>query len=66
MPVHIEQMTSRVEVAGDALGLTSEQIELLVCIVLERFERTKREQAQMRSSNEIRDSALPPGPGGVW
>jgi hypothetical protein len=66
MPVHIEQMTSRVEVKGDALPMTADQVESLVKLVLERVEATKRELAQTRSANEIRDSALPPGPGGVW
>ena len=66
MPVHIEQMTSRVEVTGDAAPMTEQQVESLVKLVLERLEATKREQAQTRASNEIRDSALPPGPGGVW
>jgi hypothetical protein len=66
MPVHIEQMTSTVEVKGDAPAMTPTQIEWLVRVVLERVEAAKREQAQTRSSNEIRDSALPPGPGGVW
>jgi hypothetical protein len=66
MAVHIEQMTSTVEVKGDAPPLTPHQIEWLVRVVLERVEAAKREQAQTRSANEIRDSALPPGPGGVW
>jgi|tagenome__1003787_1003787.scaffolds.fasta_scaffold20521709_2 hypothetical protein len=66
MPVHIEQMTSRVDVKGDAPPMTEHQIERLVTLVLERLEATKRDQAQTRASNEIRDSALPPGPGGVW
>ena len=66
MPVHIEHMTSTIDVKGDGPPLTPDQIEWLVCVLLERLEATKREQAQTRSANEIRDSALPPGPGGVW
>lgn len=66
MPVHIEQMTSRVEVKRDGVPLAEEQIERLVQLVLERVEAAKRDQARTRESNEIRDSALPPGPGGVW
>jgi hypothetical protein len=66
MPVHIEQLTSTVEVKGGGPPLTDQQIEGLVRVVLERLEATKREQARLQASNEIRDSALPPGPGGVW
>jgi hypothetical protein len=66
MPVQIEQLTSTVEVKGDGPPLTPNQVEWLVRVVLERVEAAKREQAQIQSANEIRDSALPPGPGGVW
>jgi hypothetical protein len=66
MPVHIEQMTSTVDVKSDGPPLTPDQIEWLVRAVIERLEAVKRDQAQTRSTNEIRDSALPPGPGGVW
>jgi hypothetical protein len=66
MPVHIEQMTSTVEVTGGAQPLSPDQVEWLVRVVLERVEAAKRDQAQTRSSDAIRDSALPPGPGGVW
>ena len=66
MPVHIEQMTSRVEVKGDGSPLSEEQVERLVQLVLERVEAAKRDEARMREANAIRDSALPPGPGGVW
>jgi hypothetical protein len=66
MAVHIEQMTSTVEVKGEAPPLTPQQIEWLVHVVLERVVAAKREQSKTRSANAIRDSALPPGPGGVW
>ncbi len=66
MAVHIEQMTSTVEVRADRPPLSPSQVEWLVCVVLERLAAAKRDEAQARSANEIRDSALPPGPGGVW
>ena len=66
MPVHIEQLSSTVEVKGEGPALTPSQVDRLVCVVLERLEAAKREQKEMQSTNELRDSALPPGPGGVW
>jgi hypothetical protein len=66
MGVHIEQMTSTVDVKGERPPLTPAQLDWLVSVVLERVEAAKREQAQVRRADEVRDSALPPGPGGVW
>ena len=66
MPVHIERLSSTVEVKGDGPPLTPSQVEWLVRVVLDRLEAAKRDQAQVKSADQIRDSALPPGPGGVW
>jgi hypothetical protein len=66
MAVHIEQISSTVEVKGERPPLTAEQVEWLVHVVLARLDVVKREQAERKSENAIRDSALPPGPGGVW
>lgn len=66
MAVHIEQLSSTVEVKGDGQPLTPTQVDWLVRVVIERLEAVKREQKETDSTNALRDSALPPGPGGVW
>jgi len=57
MPVHIEQMTSRVDVKGDAPPMTEHQIERLVTLVLEPGGHQARPGADARLERDPRFGA---------
>ncbi len=60
MPVHVENMTSTVNVVDGELPLSEAQIEKLVGIVLRRLEQQKREAESAREATAVRPRAAPP------
>jgi hypothetical protein len=66
MPLHIEHLTSRFEAASAPASMGPEELERLVEMVARRVEARLADAARLRAADEIRDRALPEGPGGVW
>ena len=60
MPVHIEELTSEVDVVTGELPLTEEQTEKLVKLVLTRLKEKQYEAKQVREATSLRREAAPP------
>lgn len=59
MPVYVNEMTTDVTVVDGELPLNEAQLETLVKLVLERFERQCRKAEQVREATELRPQAAP-------
>lgn len=60
MPVHIENLTSEVDVVAGDLPFTEAQMEKLVAAVLSRLEVKLRERKQFEQSVRLRNQVMPP------
>jgi hypothetical protein len=60
MPIHVEDMTSNVEVFDGALPLTEAQTDQLVRLVLQRLEQKQREAQQHHEATALRRGAMSP------
>lgn len=60
MTMHIERMTSSVSVQDGDLGLTPQQIEKLVALVIARLEDRAREAQRANTATQLRRRAAPP------
>lgn len=60
MPMHIERMTSHVAVQEGDLGLSAQQIERLVTLVISRLEDRAREAQRVNAATQLRRHAAPP------
>ncbi len=59
MPVHVEDMTSRVGIVDGELPLSEIQVEKLVQIILRRVEQQQRESDGAREATTVRPQAAP-------
>lgn len=59
MPVHVEEMTSRVGVVNGELPLSEAQVEKLVMLILRRLEQQQRETENTREATSVRSQAAP-------
>lgn len=59
MPVHIEEMTSEMNVASGDLPLSEAQIRRLVELVIKQLDERERENQQRRRDVAIRPHAAP-------
>lgn len=62
MPVHVEQLNTRVTAQSSELPLSREQVEMLVRLVIERLEQKERGQREGRDETRLRSSILPRRP----
>jgi hypothetical protein len=60
MPIHVEEMTSNVEVFDGAMPLTEAQTEQLVRLVLQRLEQKQCEAQQRHEDTALRRGAMLP------
>lgn len=60
MPVHIERLTSQVSVQDADLGLTPQQIERIVALVIARLEDRAREAQRANTATQLRRQAAAP------
>jgi hypothetical protein len=60
MNMHIESLTSNVSVQDGDLGLTPQQIEKLVALVIARLEDRAREAQRACTATQLRRRAAPP------
>ena len=60
MPMHIERLTSTVSVQDGDLGLTPQQIEKLVALVISRLEDRAREAQRATAATQLRRRVAPP------
>ena len=60
MPVHIEQMTSRVTVQESDLPLTPAQLEKLVTLVICKLEERARDSQRAKAATRVTRQASPP------
>lgn len=60
MTMHIERLTSNVSVQDGDLGLTPQQIEKLVTLVISRLENRAREAQRANAATKLRRHAAPP------
>ncbi len=64
MAVHVEEMSSEVEVFDTSdLPLSDEQLEKLINIVMVRLEDKKREAKHISEATSLRSQAAPPSHG---
>lgn len=61
MPVHIERLSSEVSLNQGTLGLTPQQLDQLVALVISKLEDRARESQRMRGATQIKQSAVPGG-----
>jgi hypothetical protein len=61
MPVHIERLSSEVSLNQGTLGLTPQQLDQLVALVISKLEDRARESQRMRGATQIKQSAIPGG-----
>jgi hypothetical protein len=59
MTVHIEEMTSEINVTSDELPLSPKQIEQLVTILLQRLELRQRDSKRTREATSLHSSVIP-------
>ena len=60
MPMHIERLTSNVSVQDGEPGLTPQQIERLVALVISRLEDRAREAQRANTATQLRRHAARP------
>lgn len=60
MGMHIERLNSEVSVQEGSLGLTPQQIDQLVALVISKLEDRAREAQRMRGATQIKRSAVAP------
>lgn len=60
MGMHIERLNSEVSVQEGAIGLTPQQLEQLVALVISKLEDRAREAQRMRGATQIKRSAVAP------
>ena len=59
MPVHVEDMTSRVSIVDGELPLSQAQVEKLVQLILYRLAQQQRESEDAREATTVRPQAAP-------
>jgi hypothetical protein len=59
MPVHVDEMTSEINIVEGELPLTPAQIEKLVKLVMSRLDARKREASQQRDATSLTGSVAP-------
>jgi hypothetical protein len=59
MPVHIGEISSEVAVSHGDLPLSEAQVEMLVKVVLNRLEESKRAGLESRAATRLRPDAAP-------
>lgn len=62
MPIHIDNLTSRVHVSTGELPFTDEQLTRLVELVAARLATQAKQDAAASEATELRRSAAPPSP----
>jgi hypothetical protein len=62
VPIHIDNLTSRVHVATGELPLTDEQLTKLAELVAARLATQAKQTAAAAEATELRRSAAPPSP----
>lgn len=62
MPMHIDNLTSRVHVSTGELPFTDEQLNRLVDLVCARLAAQKRESAQSAEATRLYRTVAPPNP----
>jgi hypothetical protein len=60
MTMHIESLKSDVSLNQGALGLSQQQMDQLVALVISKLEDRARESRRMQGATQIRPSAMPP------
>jgi hypothetical protein len=60
LPVHIDEITSDVVVAGADLPLSHAQVERLVSLVIKRLKEKDHAAKQAREATRINQQAAPP------
>lgn len=60
MKMHIERLTSDVTVQDTDIGLTPQQIEKIVALVICRLEQRARESQRASAATQLRRNAAPP------
>jgi hypothetical protein len=60
MPMHIERLTSHVSIQDGELGLTAQQLERLLALVISRLEDRAREAQRATTATQLRRRAAPP------
>jgi hypothetical protein len=60
MAMHIERLNSEVSVNEGALGLTPQQTDQLVALVISKLEERAREAQRMRGATQVKRSAAAP------
>lgn len=59
MSVHVEEMTSEVNIVEGELPLTAAQIEKLVTLVMSRIDARKRDASHQRDATSLSGSVAP-------
>jgi hypothetical protein len=59
MPIHIEQMNAEVTAVGGEMPWSSEQIAMLVRLVIEQLEAKARIERAVRDEARLQASVLP-------
>lgn len=62
MPLHIESLTTVVEYSEEELGLSAEQVEKLVEVLLARVDERDRERGDREEATGLRRGVTPPLP----
>lgn len=59
MPVHVDEMTSEINIVEGELPLTPAQIEKLVKLVMSRLDARKRDASHQREATSLTGSVAP-------
>lgn len=62
MPLHIDNLTSRVHVSTGDLPFTDEQLDRLVALVRARLANERRDAAHIEEATTLHHSAMPAHP----